>query len=213
MKWLICILFTLVLTGCGIVMQDDFTPAKYSDDMIKYAYKTENINDANTVPKRYAGWWKSKTELDELTVKMKVEHDKTQADLEYQKTRDLGVYVVLAQKADIYQKEAIETGSRLFGTSGLFTIGIGTLLTLFGGGLGSTMTALYKNSTQYNETEVNQIKENITAIFDKERWTDAEVANEVAARVLSICQTLGITDMAKIQDIINTEKAKAIAEV
>lgn len=205
----VAVLTVLGLTGCGIMMQDSMTPADYSDEMVQYAYKAKSVKDANLVPKKYAGWWKSKTELEEITTKMKIEHDSLQADLDYQKTKDLNVYVELAKKAEIYRQQAIDTQNRLFGPSGLFTLGIGALCTLVGGGIGTTLSGL----TNYSESEVQSIRNNITDLMKKELWTKDEVANEVGARVLSICQTLGITDMDKIQKIMADEKAKAIAEV
>jgi len=191
------VLCILVFSGCAL-WQNDLTPARYSNEMVQYAY------DGN-VPKKFTDAWKSKSELDDLSLAMKIRHEKIQADLEYQKTKDLSVYVQLASKAELYQKEAQKTAEMLFGETGLIAWGLGTLL---GGGLGASLTSLYKNGTMYSENEVENIKSNVYNVLNKQLWTDSEVANEVAARILSVCQTLGITDVEKIQKIINDEKAK-----
>jgi uncharacterized membrane-anchored protein YhcB (DUF1043 family) len=212
--WNIFVLFIIVsigvLVGCQ-KLQKELTPATISDEMITYAY---GVSEPNKID---FGWFKSAADLDNVILKINAKHLDTKADLEYKITKDLQVFTRVAGQGEIYQKEAAETAKLIWGESGIVMLGLGAL----GGGVGiGALVNRLKNNSMYSEGEVQQKDidwqkklQDTVAELVKTHWTNTEVANEVAARVLSVCQALGVTDMNKINELIASEKAKAIAEV
>lgn len=178
-----------LFAGCQIV-QDVMTPAVVSSDIPAYAF------DSNEPMKKANGIFFSKMDLDNLIFKMEMTHNIRIAELEYAITKDNYVYAALAKKGVAYQKQAQDTAAQLFGSTGIIT----ALLGIFGGSLLTGAGVSYKMGQT-----ITSLKSTL--------WSNPEVAIETAVRIRSACLACGVTDEDKIRSIVESEVAKAIAEV
>lgn len=216
-KWLlvIAVVAGCFLVGCAALM--DKYPATMAPVVKKYI-GTEGMKEAGIKVKEDGTvnqLWVNKGQLRNALELAHQQHALTQTEILY-----------MAQKDNIAYSDANAVGMRDYRiaeaeaktAANIFWTGLGLLLT-GGTGLGIggyVVNSMLKNSmwteTEHNDDVTAKVQTALAELI-KTHWSNTEVATEVANRVRSVCAALGITDAAKIEELVKNEVAKAIAEV
>lgn len=138
------------------------------------------------------------------------------------KLNTLNSQYAIAKKDQAQLNKASQEGYDMwFGANGIVTAGLfgigGTLLGGFAWGQRMKSVFEAKANSMLTQAEADEQTQNATAQVTTELtqklWTTKDVADEAFIRIRETCILCGMTDPAKIEEIVKAQVAKTIAEV